>query len=126
MSATILSDAPKVEVKTPCPRYKAHETPSPGSEVQKAIRDRLRLLKAHAMAAAHGGACLSAAAAAHTSFLEWGCARQHTWKNTYCMIVCENFWCPNCPEDDRKDLKVVLETYKAKLYAALEAGKLRA
>lgn len=104
---------------------KKHEPPSQGVLFQKKIKQAVRVVKARAMADARGGACLSLKAPAHCSTLEWKCADGHIWKNTYCMILCENFWCPNCPLDDHKALDAVLAKYLAALNSRLEAGDLR-
>lgn len=108
------------------PKFRPHMTPSPGVLFQKELKRRLRLVKARAMAEAHGGTCLSTKVPAHDSALRWQCARGHAWKNTYCMILCECFWCPNCPEDGRKDPSAILVKYMEKLNVALESGKLQA
>jgi hypothetical protein len=106
-------------------KYRPHHPPSAGALFQKKISQDIRLAKAHAMACARGGACLTDKIPSHTSSVQWKCARDHVWKNTFCMILCENFWCPNCPEDERSNVDLVLARYVELLNAKFESKMLR-
>jgi hypothetical protein len=97
------------------------------SKLAGVSRVRLAVEKAKAVAAAHGGECLSSEHLGGKEKMRWRCAKGHEWEAPLSRITNHVSWCPECgkaicQEATRKRLGWYRALEKCRRYAKSKGG----